>query len=124
MDVERMRLANGEAWDGKVPQSKRPPRHRSGERFLRGPIPSAWLERAGNLPGKTLHVAVALWFQAGITKKRTVKLSYKDLARLGCKHEAGRRALKRLEAAGLVEVDSQNGRSPVVTILEAPKKTP
>ena len=29
--------------------------------FLKGPIPMPWLIVAGNLPGKALHVGIALW---------------------------------------------------------------
>ena len=122
MDPEKLRLFDEAAWDGAVPETKRPPRHRPGERFLQGPIPLPWLERAGKLPGKTLHVALTVWFRAGVARKRNVRLSYVDLAGLGCKPEAGRRALRALEAAGLVKVDRASGRSPEVTILEIPKK--
>ena len=61
---------------------KRPPRHRSGEKFLKGPVPMAWLERAFVLPGKALHVALLLWFKAGCQRCRTARHS--DRSRTRC----------------------------------------
>jgi hypothetical protein len=47
------------------PVQPRIPRHRPGEKFLRGPIPWKWLIRAGRLPGKALQVGLLLWQAAG-----------------------------------------------------------
>ena len=52
---------------------KRPPRHKVGEWFLKGPIPGEWLHRAAKLPGRALHVARALWYLAGVEKSQQVK---------------------------------------------------
>ena len=95
------------------------PRHNAGQKFLKGPIPWSWIAKAANCPGQALQVMMVLWFKAGLQKKRTVKLSYKELAKLGCKRESARRGLKALEDVGLVSVERHPGRSPVVTILEA-----
>ena len=62
-------------------ERKKPPRHRVGEKFLKGPIPYAWLSRASELQGKTLHVGLAIWFLAGVTNSRTVKLPQLILGR-------------------------------------------
>ena len=75
--------------------------------------------RAARLPGKALHVALTVWFGAGVKRKRTVRLSYSQMGKLGCKRETARRGLAALESAGLVSVDRHPGRCPVVTILEA-----
>jgi hypothetical protein len=85
--------------------------------FLKGPIPWDWLCKAGCLPGKSLHVALSLWFLAGVRKSRVVKVSYKLLRRLGAKRDAARRGLAQLESGGLVKVQRQPGRSPVVEIV-------
>ncbi len=98
-----------------TPKTK-PPRHRSGELFLKGPIPMEWLEKAGQQPGKALHVAVGIWFWAGIKKSRVIKLSIRKLAKLGVERHSAYRGLQALEMAGLVSVDRHNGRSPVVTL--------
>src|SRR5438552_183520 len=78
------------------------PRHRPGERFLQGPIPMTWLSAAMRLPGKALHVAVAIWQRAGMKRNATIKL---NLSRLdGVTHSAASRGLDALERARLVTV--------------------
>ena len=54
---------------GELPSTTtRPPRHKAGEWFVKGPIPGEWLRLAALEPGKTLHVAMALWYMAGLTR--------------------------------------------------------
>lgn len=68
------------------------PRHQAGEKFLKGPIPFDWLCAAAQLPGKSLQVAMAIWFLAGLHKSPTVKLSQSVLKDCGvnrhCKYRA------------------------------------
>ena len=89
--------------------------------FLKGPIPLAWLQAASKLPGKSLHVGVALWYISGLTKSKTVTLSNPLLKSLGVDRKAKARCLKSMERAGLVAVMSTAGRNPVVTLLNAPE---
>jgi len=102
-----------------APRSEKPPRHKPGEKFLKGPVPWDWIARAAQQPGKALHVAIALWFMAGIKRARTVALPGLALRVLGVSRYAGYRALAALDEAGLVAVARHPGRNPVVTILEA-----
>jgi len=105
----------------RLPQSRlqnvktRVPRHRKGERFLRGPIPWYWLQLAMRLPGKAFHVGIGLWFLAGLEKSGRVTCS---ASRLGLPRKTASRGLVALETAGLVKVERAAGRSPRVTILE------
>ncbi|MDA1054532.1 MAG: helix-turn-helix domain-containing protein [Planctomycetota bacterium] len=106
---------------GQNPPRKPKPltRHRKrGEWFLKGPIPGAWLNAAGALPGKAFHVGVALWHAAGMAKQYEVKMTHDLLTKFGVLPDAGSRALKQLEAAGLVSVVRHDGRGPMVTIKE------
>jgi hypothetical protein len=98
--------------------SGRPPRHRPTEPVLKGPIPLAWLERAGRLPGKALAVALVLWYLAGLTGKRTVHICLTKSRRLGLTEASARRGLKALEGAKLVEVRRLPGRGLEVTLLD------
>lgn len=98
------------------------PRPRTGEPFLKGPIPWRWLCVAFSLPGKAGAVAVALWQRIGITNKRTVKLSYSQLLSMGVNRYAAIRSLKQLEGAKLVSVRRRSGCAPEVTVLDAPKQ--
>lgn len=97
--------------------TKWPLQLKSGERFIRGPLPLKWFERAGQLPGKALCVAIVLWYQAGLCKSRVVKLSSKTLLGFGVDRHAKARGLAALEKTGLVRVERLPGRNPIVTIL-------
>src|SRR5262245_6038685 len=98
--------------------SGKPPRHRQGEAFLKGPIPWPWLRRALTLPGKALHVAVLLWKEAGCRGSRTVRLRLAGAARLGMHPDTAKRGLRTLAAAGLVSFRRPPGQALEVTLLE------
>jgi hypothetical protein len=83
---------------------------------LRGPIPLDWLSAAARLPGKSLHVGIALWFMGGLLKSRIVTLSNITSLRFGLNRNAKYRALAWLEEAGLIAVERKLGRAPIVTI--------
>ena len=95
-----------------------PPRHERGEKFLKGPIPLNWLAKAARQPGKALHVAIAIWFFAGVTRSRSVALSSRLMFSLGSSRFSTYRGLKALEEVGLVTVIRQRGRSPRITIQD------
>ena len=86
------------------------------KKFICGPIPLEWITKAAGGEGKTLHVAMALWFLAGLKRSRKVALSQSKLKLFGVSRQASYRALLRLEGAGLVSVVRHPGRSPIVTI--------
>jgi len=76
LDLERFRLLSNRHANHR--QSKRTnafPRQYSPGRFLKGPIPLDWIIAAAKLPGKALHVGIALWFLAGLKRSRTVVLT-------------------------------------------------
>lgn len=85
-------------------------------RFLRGPVAWDWLAACARIPGRALHVAIALAFESGLKKRMTVKLSPSHLRELGVDADASRRALLRMETEGLVSVERRPGQAPVVTI--------
>ncbi len=90
------------------------------DKYLAGPIPLEWLEAAGRGAGHTLHVGIALWYQARLTKTAVVTLPKAFLDGMEIDRFAVSRGLKALERAGLVSVERAAGRKPVVTILSAP----
>ena len=98
------------------PFTKTTKRFRQGA-FLKGPIPMAWLSRAGRCPGRALHVGVLVWHLQALKKSSKVSFSYKMANTFGVKRDASRRGLENLKKAGLIEVDRRQGRSPVVTLL-------
>lgn len=86
--------------------------------FVRGPLPWAWVTACARLPGRALHVGLALWLESGLSRSWIVKLRPKHLRALGVDRHAARRALVLLEAALLVRVVRMPGRAPVVEILK------
>ena len=63
---------------------------KNGKRFLKGPIDWAWLSQVAKLPGKTLHVCLALHHISELTKNNKIKMQggvLKDLGinRASCK---------------------------------------
>jgi hypothetical protein len=103
---------------------KRPPtsRYRQDGKFLKGPIPLDWLSKAADLPGKALHVGLAVWFWVGIKKQKEVPLSLSRLKEWGVDRFAASRGLKSLEQAGLVSTSRRKGKKAIVTLLDARRK--
>jgi hypothetical protein len=99
-------------------------------RFIRRPVrvfdepfvsslPLRWVSAAARLPGKSLQVALVVWYQTTIEKNVTIKLSSKTLEMFGVTDGGTkRRALESLENGGLIKVEQKNGKLPLVTILE------
>src|SRR5262249_18700016 len=100
------------------PPPRKPPRHRPGEWFLRGPVPWPWLEAAARLPGKALELSLCLWREAGRRRRRTVKLCLSRVG-LGVSKYAARRALRSLEAAELGSGLRKAGGGLEVTLRDA-----
>jgi hypothetical protein len=87
------------------------------EKFLKGPIPWPWLCAAAAEGGKCLQVGLCLWRLSGAKRSPTVRLSNLEVEALRVDRHAKSRALKKLEAVGLVSVKRRRGAYPVVTIL-------
>ena len=85
--------------------------------FLRGPIPLNWLGSAAALPGKTLHVGIALWWLHGMARGKPFKLTQKALQTLNVERDAASAALVRLEQAGLIRVVRKTGQRPTVSMV-------
>jgi hypothetical protein len=86
--------------------------------FIKGPIPVAWLSQAAALPGKALHLALAIHWLSGMNKGAPVKVSKKALAHFCISTDAYRDGLKRLEGAGLIALTRLLGQSPIVRVVQ------
>jgi hypothetical protein len=117
-DLESLRLSDSTL--GSVAFRKRPPRHRRGDPFLKGPIPFAWIASACRLPGSGFHVAMSCRFQAkrfGFSRGRRWGMG--DIAEgLRISDDSARRGLHAAERARLVSVVRELGCKPTITILE------
>jgi hypothetical protein len=66
---------------------------------------------------KALFVGLALWHLKGLRKADTFVVSNLMLRDWGIKPDAKRRALLKLEKAGLIRIEKRQKRSPQVTLL-------
>jgi DNA-binding MarR family transcriptional regulator len=93
-------------------------------RFIKGPLPLNWLIRAGQLPGKSLHVGLVLWYQAGLTKSTEVRCPMSMLTKqMAVSRHSVYRALVALEKAALITVERHPGSCPVCRLSLEPKPT-
>ena len=79
-------------------------------------MPIFWLTSAARLPGKSLHVGLAIWYAADRFRSQRISLSNVEACRFGLIRNAKYRALEWLEAKELISVERKLGRAPVITI--------
>lgn len=96
------------------------PKHGDGERFVRGPIPYAWLCAALALGNKAGNLAWAIWWLVGVERSNPVRLTARVLRDFQMSPRTARRILGDFERVGLVEVERRRGRGPTVTVLALP----
>lgn len=73
-------------------------------RFIRGPIPLCWIQRAATLPRCGLMVALAIAFCRGLEKSNSFRLCPARLRELHVTRSSAARGVAALEAAGLIQV--------------------
>ena len=78
-------------------------------RFIKGPIPWKWLSLASLEGGKCLAVGVCIWFLSGLKKSNQVKIPTSALEQMGVSRFSYYRAIRKLEAKGLVSVTRRLG---------------
>ena len=96
------------------------PQKRRKGKFLKGPVSLDWLQCVGHLPGKALHVGIALQFLSGVSRSSEVAFSYSLAETFGVKRHAAYRALKAIEQMGLIKIRRGKGKGPMVQILGMP----
>jgi hypothetical protein len=102
---------------------RRPPRHRLGDPFIKGPIAHAWIASACCLPGVGLHVAMAYRFYRGRFRfeRRGLRWGLPDIAEgLMVSVCSARRGLHAAELAGLLCVSRAPGCKMEVSIRDPP----
>ena len=86
--------------------------------FLHPRVQLVWIEKAAELGIQALVVGLLLQFRAVLNGKESVTLPKEFLAKFWISRGVKRRALKRLEEAGLVGVVQEQGHSPVIKVLK------
>ena len=90
----------------------------SGNLFVKGPIPLDWISAAASLPGKCLNVAISIQWLAGMCDGKPFKLTAKALRSLHVSDDTARDCLRRMERAGLLQVERKPGQRPVIQIRD------
>ena len=78
-------------------------------RFVKGPIPLDSLMVVNRLPGKAWLMLLLIYHRTAMSSDRWVTLSRNLLEEFGVNREAKRRALRQLEAAGLIRTEQHRG---------------
>ena len=102
--------------EGSRQKASRPTQRFRGEFAI---IPFSRAKKAAALNGKALAVGLLLYQKTAVSRTREIVLSHSLLAKLGIEPEAGRRALRALEDARLVQVTRAPGRAPRVVLTGA-----
>jgi len=77
-----------------------------------------WLARAAKLPGKTLHVACAIWFVVSLHRTPTIRLAPYALRMFGASRDCCYDSLRRLADAELIVLSARRGRLPRLTVVD------
>jgi hypothetical protein len=83
-------------------------------------VPLWWIREAAKamkgLEAPAMLVAIELLYAVFRTGSATFPLPNAGLAKIGVSKDVKRRALQRLEKAGLITVERKNGKTPEVTL--------
>ncbi|MGA7499418.1 MAG: hypothetical protein WBX00_22025 [Isosphaeraceae bacterium] len=117
-DLDRLRLPAELVGD--VSGRRRPPRHRPGDPFIKGPIPYAWIASACRLPGSGLHVGMAYRFHSRRFRFRRGRHWDLDDVAVGLRISINsvRRGLQAAELAELLAVEREPGCKLAVAVLD------
>jgi hypothetical protein len=118
-DLDQLRLPAETV--GFLESWKRPPRHRSGDPFIKGPVPYAWIASACRLPGAGLRVAMASRFLC-CRFRRENRWGLDAMAGgLRISNRSARRGFHSAELAGLLAVEREPGCKLAVSVLDFPE---
>ena len=84
---------------------------------MRGPVDVSWVVQASQLGVKALLVGLTLWHIRGLRRADAFIVSNIMVQDWGILPDAKRRALRKLEEAGLIRVEWRGKRSPQVTLV-------
>jgi hypothetical protein len=121
-DLDQLRLPAERV--GNLESSRRPPRHRPGDPFIKGPIRYVWIASACRLPAAGLRVAMACRFLS-CRFRRENRWGLDAIAKgLRISVSATRRGLHSAELAGLPAVEREPGCKLAVSVLDLPEAGP
>jgi hypothetical protein len=100
------------------------PKHRPGEPFIKGPLPLTWFKVASTCGGRSVDVALLVWYAANWQRSNPAKLTPSILREFDVHPKTARAVLRKLAGVGLVSVEFHRGRSPLVTLLDPQANRP
>ena len=108
---------------------KRTSKSRQYKEYVRGPLPLKWFQRASTISRTAAVVGMIIWRDAYQKKlwgygsqRRTsghIKVTTQNCMKWGVGGNSKNTALRLMEEAGLIRLDTKRGRSPVVQIIDA-----
>ena len=97
--------------------------------YVRGPLPLKWFQRASTISRTAVVVGMIIWRDAYQKKlwgydsqKKTsghIKVTNQNCMKWGVCGNSKNTALRLMEKAGLIRLDTKRGRSPIVQIIDA-----
>ena len=94
---------------------KVPPTDRKRSPFVKGPIPMSWLERASKCGPSAVALGVLIYWRHGMNYEE-ISISTELTKRFGVSESTRRRTLRKMAAAGLIEMKI-TGRKRRVVLL-------
>ena len=108
---------------------KRTSKSRQYKEYVRGPLPLKWFQRASTISRTAAVVGMIIWRDAYQKKlwghdsqRRTsghIKVTTQNCMKWGVCGNSKNTALRLMEEADLIRLDTKRGRSPVVQIIDA-----
>jgi len=108
---------------------KRVLKSRQYKEYVRGPLPLKWFQRASTISRTAAVVGMIIWRDAYQKKlwgygsqRRTsghIKVTTQNCMKWGVCGNSKNTALRLMEEADLIRLDTKRGRSPVVQIIDA-----
>ena len=113
---------------------ERPARSRQYEEYVRGPLPLKWFQRASTISRTAGVVGLIIWriaYQSKLwghdSQRRTsghIKVTNQTCKKWGVCGNSKNAALRLMEEAGLIRLETKRGRSPIVQIVDDELKGP
>tara|TARA_X000001036_G_scaffold389127_1_gene385867 strand:- start:384 stop:758 length:375 start_codon:yes stop_codon:yes gene_type:complete len=111
----------------------RVPKSRQYGEYIRGPLPLKWFQRASNISRTAGVVGLIIWgiaYQRKLwgynSQRRTsghIKVTNQACMKWGICGNSKNTALRMMEEAGLIRLDTKRGRSPFVQIIDDDLRT-
>ena len=107
---------------------KRTSKSRQYNQYIRGPLPMKWFQRASSISRSAAVVGLIIWgiaYQRKLwgydSQRRTsghIKVTTQNCMKWGVCGNSKNTALRLMEKADLIRLDTKRGRSPIVQIID------